>query len=188
MSMRIVVDDDELKRVRQQLGELQHKAPNVISRALNRSLTNINTTIRKGVRTKYTVQATDVKDRLDSVRASPSKLAAKVTAKGRPIGLDKFKVSPKTVNPRRKKQLKISVKKGSAKEILGAFIGNQGNEKVFIRDGKPRLPISRLFGPSVPQMIGNNEVVEQINQSAYETYHKNINYEINYLLGKMGAK
>lgn len=188
MSMRIVVNDDELKRVQEQLGELQRKAPNVIAKSLNRSLSHINTTIRKEVRDEYTVKAQEVKDRLESVRASTSRLAAKVTAKGRPLGLEKFRVNPKTVNPRRKKQLKISVKKGSAKEILGAFIGNQGNEKVFIRDGKPRLPISRLFGPSVPQMIGNDEIVEQINESAYVTYQKNINHEINYLLGKMGAK
>lgn len=187
MSVRIVVDDDELKRVQQQLGELQHKAPNVIANALNRSISNIKANIPKEVRKDYHVKSSDVKDTLKVFKASASRLQGEVKATGKLIGLEKFKISPDNVDPRRKKQLKIAVKKDGTKQILGAFIASIQGKKVFKRDGKSRLPISRLMGPSVPQMIGNKENVETINQNAYFTYEKRINHEINRVLSKMGG-
>lgn len=188
MSVRIVVDDNELKRVQQQLGELQHKAPNVIANALNRSISNIKANIPKEVRKDYNIKATDIKETLKIFKANASKLQGEVKSTGKLIGLDKFKVSPKTVNPKRKSQLKIAVKKDGTKQILGAFIASINGVKVFKRDGKTRLPISRLMGPSVPQMIGNEATVNKINQSAYVTYERRINEEINHFLNKMGAR
>lgn len=187
MSIRIIADEAELRRVQQQLGQLQHKAPNMISRAMNRSITNIKANVPKEVRKDYNVKATEVKDTLKIMKASASKLQAEVKSTGKVLGLDKYKVSPKTVNPKRKSQLKISVKKSNTKQILGSFIANINGTKVFKRDGKARLPISRLMGPSVPQMIGNESNVERINQSAYAMYESRINHEINRVLSQMGA-
>lgn len=187
MSTKIVVDKAELERVQQKLGELQHKAPNVIANALNRSISNISANIPKEVRQKYHIKAVDVKETLKIFKASASKLQGEVKSSGKTIGLDKFKVSPKTVNHKRKSQLKIAVKKGGTKQILGAFIASVNGIKVFKRDGKSRLPISRLMGPSVPQMIGNDETVNKINQEANNTYETRINHEINRLLSRMGA-
>lgn len=186
--MRIVVDTAELKRVQQLLGEMQAKAPNVIARALNRSVSNVKSNIPKTVRDNYHIRAQDVKDTLKVEKARVSKLQAKVISKGETLGLDKFKVNPKTVNSRRKAQLKIAVKKDGIKQVLGAFIANANGIKVFKREGKKRLPIERLKGPSVPQMIRNKEGVDKINKESYRTYHKNLNNDINYMLSKMGAK
>lgn len=212
MSMRIVVDDAELNRVREQLGELQHKAPNVIARALNRSVSNIKSTIPKVVREEYHVKAAAVKETLDTFTANASKLRGEVKSSGELLGLNKFKVSPGTVNPNRKSQLKIAVKKDGTKLIPGAFNADLNGIKVFKgtgikispskgkykgriatrgpRKGKQLLreEIERKFGPSVPQMIGNKKNVEKINQSAFDTYQRNINHDINYMLSQMGAR
>lgn len=188
MSIRIVVDDAELQRVQQKLGELQHKAPNVIASALNRSISNIKANVPKEVRKDYNVKATDVKETLKVFKASASKLQGEVKSSGRILGLDKFKVSPKTVNPKRKSQLKIAVKKNGSKQVLGAFIASINGTKVFKRDGTARLPISRLMGPSIPQMIGNQETVKKINKEAYVMYENRVNHEINRLLSRMGAQ
>lgn len=187
MSMRITIDDAELQRIRQRLGELQHKTPNVIANALNRSVSNIKANVPKEVRKDYHVKSADIKATLKDFKASASKLQAEVKSSGKLIGLDKFKVSPKTVNPKRKSQLKIAVKKNGTKQILGAFIANINGTKVSQRDGKARLPISRLMGPSVPQMIGNEKIVNKINQDAYSTYETRTTHEINRLLSRMGA-
>lgn len=187
MSMRVVIDEDELRRVRNNLGTLEHKAPNVIASALNRSVTNIKSNVPKEVRKNYNVKANDIKETLKVFKASQSKLTAGVVSKGKTLGLDKFKVNPKTVNPKRKTQLKIAVKKSGAKQILGAFIASINGTKVFKRDGRKRLPISRLMGPSVPQMLGNDSVVENINKEAYLTYEKRINHDVNRLLSKNGG-
>jgi len=157
MSIQIRIDDAELQSVRQRLGELQHKAPNVIANALNRSISNIKANVPKEVRKDYHAKSADIKATLKVFKASTSKLQAEVKSSGKTLGLDKFKVSPMTANPKRKSQLKIAVKKSGTKQILGAFVANINGTKVFQRDGKARLPISRLMGPSVPQMIGNEK-------------------------------
>lgn len=185
MSVRIVVDENEIKRVQEKLGELAHKTPNVIANSLNRSLSNMKSNITKEVRSTYHVKAGDVKSTLKTFRASRSKLTAEVRSSGKTMGLDKFKVSPKTVNPKRKSQLKIAVKKDGVKQVLGSFIAAINGTKVFKRDGKKRLPISRLMGPSVPQMVGNEEKVEIIQTKAWVTYQKNLNHYIDHLLSRL---
>lgn len=185
MSVRIIVDDDAIKAVERRLGEFSHKAPNAISNALNRSVSNISSNISKEVRKDYHIKTADVKETLNIFKANRSKLSAEVKSRGGTIGLDKFKVGPKTVNPKRKSQLKIAVKKNGVKQILGAFIANLNGTKVFTRDTKKRLPISRKFGPSVPQMLGNEATVERINQQAHETYENRLNHEINRILTRI---
>lgn len=185
MSVRIVVDEKAIKDVERRLGKFPQKAPNAISNALNRSVSNISSNISKEVRKDYHIKTADVKETLNVFKASRSKLSAEVKSRGKTIGLDKFKVSPKTENPKRKSQLKIAVKKNGIKQILGAFIANLNGTKVFTRDTKKRLPISRKFGPSVPQMLGNEETVKRINRQAKETYENRLNHEINRVLSRI---
>lgn len=185
MTIRITVDAAAVRDVERKLGPLARKAPNAISNALNRAVTNINSNVKKEVRSKYHIKAGDVSDTLDVRRANAADLSAHVISKGKVIGLDKFKVSPKTVNPKRKGQLKIAVKKEGTKQILGAFVANLHGIKVFERDGKKRSPISRLMGPSVPQMIGNEDIVAKIEREGQLTYDRRLEHEINYLLSKL---
>ncbi len=211
MSFRITVDDAELKRVKDRLGELEHKAPNVIANALNRAVSNVKANLPKEATKIYYIKNSKVKETLKEFKASQSRLEAGVRAKGKVIGLNHFKVSPKTVNPRRKSQLKIAIIKNGLKQIPGAFNANINGVKVFTRTGKfsiatkgsykgrivkrgPRKgkpllreEIERKFGPSVPQMLDEEKIVENVNQDAYFTYEKRVNHEINRILSKMGA-
>lgn len=183
----ITVDTEMLEEVRQRLGEMERKAPNAISNSLNRTVTNIATNVSKEVRKEYNVKATDVKDTLRKRKANHSDLSAEVRSTGQVLPLDRFKVTPKTVNPKRKKQLKVAVKKDGVKQILGAFVTNLNGIKIFIREGDDRLPIDRLFGPSVPQMLGNEGTVENINIQARDTFEKRLEHEINRILERSGG-
>ena len=185
MTVRIVINDSEMRAIQRRLGTFADKAPNAISNALNRAVSTMSSNISKEVRKDYHVKATDVKSTLKIFRASKSKLSAEIKSSGEALGLDKFKVSPKTVNPKRKSQLKIAVKNDGVKKILGAFVANLNGTKVFTRDGKKRLPISRKFGPSVPQMVGNENIVEKINELGNVTYHTRLNHEINRILNRI---
>lgn len=182
MSVRIVIDETNLEAVAERLGEFRNKAPNAAANALNRSLTNVSSNLKKEVRAKYHVKAGDIQKTLKIKRASAAKLSAEVRSTGSPISLEKFKVSPKTVNPRRKTQLKIAIKKNGTKQILGAFIADVNGNKVFKRVGKNRLPIDKLFGPSVPQMADEEGVVDVVNTKAAETYEQRLEHEINRIL------
>jgi len=184
MNVSVDVDRRLLNDVRDRLGEMSNKAPNVISKSLNRALTNVAANVSKETRKEYNIKAGDVKHTLSKTRASKSALTAIVSSKGNPIPLDKFKVSPRTVQPNRKRAIKIGVKKGGMKATLGAFVSDINGIKVFKREGKKRLPINRLYGPSVPQMLANEEIRNKINGEGAETFNRRLDYEINRILGQ----
>lgn len=199
MTIGITVDAAAVREVEKKLGPLAKKAPNAISNALNRAVTNINSNVKKEVQSKYHIKSKDIANTLDIRRANASNLSAHVNSKGKVIGLDHFKVSPKTFNPKRKSQLKIAVEKPGAKQILGSFILNLNGPKVFTRSGEKHYPdqgsyagkgvlreiVNRKFGPSVPQMIGNKEVVKEIEREGQLTYERRLEIEINYILSKL---
>ena len=45
-----------------------------------------------------------------------------------------------------------------------------------------RLPLKQLYGPAVPSMVKNEEVIERIQKEATETLEKRIDAEINNIL------
>jgi hypothetical protein len=59
-----------------------------------------------------------------------------------------------------------------------------GHKGVFEREGRESLPLKQLYGPSVPQMVKNDDVMKIINKDANETLQKRINVEINNVLRK----
>ncbi len=102
MRMDINVDERMFIEVQRKLGRFHHKAPNALSNALNRAASNINKNVKKEVRKEYHIKAKDVGSTLKVSKANRSNLGAEVRSKGELIPLDRFKVSPKTVNPKRK--------------------------------------------------------------------------------------
>lgn len=201
MTIQIIVDDVAIRDVERRLNQFADKAPNAIARALNRSVSNVRANITKEVRNDYHIKAGDVRKTLKDFKANRNKLVASVKSSGGVIGLDHFKVSPKTVNPNRKSQLKIATKKDGVKQILGAFIADVNGVKVFNRTGEEKVratkgryanrpnvkrePIARKFGPSVPQMLGNEEVANRIKQKSHETYENRLTHEIEYILSRI---
>lgn len=188
MTVAVRVDAERLRAIQSQLGDFAHKAPEVTSSALNRAMTNMASNLPKKIRENYHVKAGTVKDTLKVTKSTKSTLKAEVRSSGKVIGLDHYKVNPKTVQPRRKKQLKIAVgKKGGTKQIMGAFIANLNGVKVFKRAGKERLTINRLFGPSVPQMADEENIVEYVNQQGYITFEKRLENGVNRILSRAGG-
>lgn len=187
--MRVIVEVDEqmIREVEKRLGEMSKKAPNVISNALNRAMTNVASNIKKEVRKEYIIKAKDIEATLIRRKATRNALSASILSRGNPIPLDRFKVSPRTVQPKRKKPIKVAVKKTGLKELMGAFVADIHGIKVFRRRTKKRLPIDRLFGPSIPQMI-NDKVAERINEEGRTTFQKRLEHEINRILGTGSGK
>jgi hypothetical protein len=184
MSQFIVVSKSDIKRIETMLGDMKRKTPNVLANASNRAATTVNASIKREVRKKYIVKAGDIQQTITKKRASKSNPYTEVVSKGNLLGLDKFKVLPRKPNPRRKAPIKVSVKKGEgAKKILQAFVADINGSKVMRRQGKSRLPIQRLFGPSVPQMIDNEKVRNQIQNDGFDTFTKRLDHEITRLVG-----
>jgi hypothetical protein len=184
MNVSVNVDTQLLHEIQSRLGNFSNKAPNVISNALNRAMTTVAARVSQETRKEYTIKAADIKATLSKQRASKASMKAIVESKGELIPLDKFQVSPKTPQPKRKKPIKIGVKRNSRKEVTGAFVASINGNKVFTRSGVKRLPIKRLMGPSVPQMIANEEIRAKINQAGFEQFNNRLDYEINRLLDR----
>lgn len=176
----IRVDASKLKEVEQQLGSFSNKAPTVISRAINRAAQNARTNAVSKAREEYVIKAKDVRDTIKIRKASTRSLGAVVTSKGSKVPLIKFKMSPNKPRPKRPpKSLKVGVKKGGLKEILSAFVADINGNKVFERETKKRLPIKQLFGPSVPEMLGNENVKTYVEREAVKMFDKRLEHEIN---------
>ncbi|PAQ15067.1 hypothetical protein CD798_08470 [Bacillaceae bacterium SAOS 7] len=184
MRPTVEIDREMLNSVINQLGTMEKKAPQVISAALNRAMTNVASNVSKEVRQQYNIKAGDIKDTLEKTRSTKSSLSAVVGSKGNLVPLDRFKVSPRKVSPKRKTPIKVGVKKNGMKPLGSAFVGDISGIKVIKRRNKKRLPIARLFGPSVPQMVGNEVIVEKINQEGQETFYRRLDHEINRILDR----
>lgn len=182
MNVVVTTDTQMLNDVRERLGTFSNKAPNVISRSLNRAVTNVSSNVSKEVRKQYVIKASDIKGTLSKTKASKANMSAIIRSRGELTPLDRFKISPKTVQPKRKRPIKVSVKKDGLKTVLGAFVADIHGTKVFKREGKKRLPVTRLFGPSVPQMLNNEEIRLKINKEGRETFERRLDHEINRIL------
>ena len=105
------------------------------------------TQLSKDVRAVYSIKLGDVKKALTIKRqptVQPEYLVLYVSGA---VGLDKFSMSRRRVG--------VSVKvKSSRKVVKGGFVANVSGDKIFKRKGAARLPIERLYGPSVPGRMG----------------------------------
>lgn len=178
INQTIAVDERLIRSVQDQLTGMEHKTPNVIANALNRSMSNLIANINREVRAKYNVKASDIKGSLERKRANKNNLSTFVKSKSGVIGLNHFKVSPLKVQPKRKKTIKAAVKKGATKSLPGGFVQDVNGLKVFVRNTKKRLPIRRLYGPSIPQMIENENIREELDKKARAMFKQRLDYEI----------
>lgn len=175
----ITVNADKMKEIEKRLSQYHKQAPAVVSRALNRAATNVKSNASKKAREIYRIKAQDVNKTFKIKRASRNSLGASVVSSGGSIGLEKFKTNARVPSAKKPRAFKAAVKKqGSLRTILRGFVANISGVKVFQRTSKKRLPIQRLFGPPVPQMVDNPEVRRYIEEQAVATYEKRLDHEI----------
>lgn len=184
-----------MEDVERRLGNLKSKAPLVLSRAINRAISNVKKNSAKETSSRYYITSGEVKKTLRLVKASKSSLKAAVISSGSGIALSKFKVNPGTTvryrgASRSPKVYRAGVKKsGGVKPLAGdpkAFIAvmKSGHKGVFERTSDASLPIKQLYGPSVPQIMKNQDILDVINKDAAETLQKRLDVEINNVLRK----
>ncbi len=183
----IEINDKEFERVKTVLASVPKGAARAVSSAVNRAASAARAEAVKQVRAQYIVKAQDVRSPISIEKASPSGLMATLRASGRVIPLSKFRISPK--NPPQSRLLRAQVKRGSAGGLLRhAFVARMstGHIGAYMRKTSRRLPIRELFGPSVPHMIGNKEVMGKIEERATEVLDDRLEHEIARLLKGYG--
>lgn len=187
--MKINIDasfSEAIERAKRTLGEADPAMRIAASRAMNRSITAARAQAVRHTRENYTMRAKTVRDSLKISRSSVRNMQADMTSRGELLPLTEFKHGPK--NPSRR-MLRVTVTKSGNKTLRRAFVATArplrggsgvGNPyQIFERVGRARGPIRMLFGPSVPQMIGNKTVIQSIEERALQVMDQRFEHEIN---------
>lgn len=205
----ITVNADQIARAEVLLKNVPNGVTKALVAALNRAAEGARSDAVRKVRERYYIKAADVRDAIKIKKATPDDLAAIVHAKGSPIALSKFRLTPsKPPTKRRTKPIIARVVRGEGGPIKGAFVARMasGHVGAFIRAGTPRrreemfvrvggqlkkkkvkdLPIQQLYGPSLPQMLGHKSVTEFVEEQARERLESRLEHEIDRLLRGVG--
>ena len=201
MSSVITIDDEsQIAYIQKRLGDISDKAPKVLANALNDSAKQAQRVLAKKAQETYAVKTGGFNKALTVRRASRNHLAAELYARGSPIGLSKFQVSPASVQKtgNRPTAIKVHVlKAGSMKSLqegnLKAFVAKFMNghvavaqrtkDQVPVKSLRTRFHIKELFSLSIPQMLGSEARVYGIVQPEIQkTLQANIDREIHNML------
>lgn len=180
----IEVTADHIERAEQLLKHIPNAAPKALSRAINRAAESARTEAARKVRETYFIPHNAVLSTIKIDKASEGRLMAKVTSRGHATPLINFRVTPKQPQPRRKSPIIVRVKQGQGGSVKRAFVARMksGHVGVFERAGKKRTPIRQLFGPPIPEMLGNPTVTDWVEQKAAERLDERLDHEIGRML------
>lgn len=167
------------------IGEIpKGPARRAIVRGLNKTAANVRTSASRAIRQRRSLSAKVVNDALAIRKASNAVLTSSLVATGRPIPLKDYKAR------QTQKGVTVSVSPGARKLIEHrgnrAFIVDKIGGHVFAREGKGRLPIKKLFGPSLPSTFVQDEVKRAWTATALEAMPKRLAEEMRYELMRMG--
>lgn len=169
------------EQIEELFGATPRQAKIVLWRALNRAATAGQTRASVTVRREYVIKAADVKKRIKIRKATAANLSAQIRASGPVIPLMKFDVTPTFPDIM---NVHARVKKGGKKPIQSGFVtrAENGHVNVFTRAGRNRFPIKGRYGPSIAQMMGKDEVVDDIQTRAQDVLDKRLEHELDRLL------
>lgn len=154
-----------------------------ISRGLNKTAANVRTAASTAIRAKRSLSAKTVRQAFSIKQANPNRLVATLAITGRPVPLKDYKARET------KRGVTVSVTPGGRKLIEHrgnrAFIIQKIGGHVFAREGKTRLPVKKLFGPSLPATFLNEEVRRAWTTAAQDALPKRLIEEIRFELNRM---
>ena len=185
----IEVDARGIEQAQELLKDIPGATKKAVSTALRKSLRNAKKEAVKKVRERYTIRKAGYVSR--TIKMKVENMTGILSSKGPVNDLSYFKTNPKTVPKRRPpkgKYLYSQVVKGQGGTIAHAFLARMksGHVGVFQRAGhgasNASLPISKLAGPSTPQMLGSPSVTEIIAKKMLERMDKNLEHEIDAFL------
>lgn len=168
------------------LDEINSSFRRAISRGLNKTAANVRTAASVAIRQRRKLSARVVREAMGIKSATPSKLGASLTVTGKPIPLRDYAAR------QTKQGVTVAVSPGPRKLVVHrgnrAFILPSIGGHVFAREGKGRLPIKKLFGPSLPSTFIQAEVRRAWTATATEAMPKRIAEELRFELSKQRAQ
>lgn len=186
----IEITSDAIERAGTLLAGIPKGAERVFANALNRGVSRAKTQALKRTKQVYTVNnsALTARTTMRVNKASTGNLAGFVSFAGTKLPLYQFIVTPTKSGTG--KQVRAQVKKGgSATPFEDAFVANMRNGMgVYERLTRKRVPTEQLMGLSAAQMVGNTEVMDDLQEEVQELVNERIIHEMNRILNGYGGK
>lgn len=182
-------DSDTLAKVEKKLGALKKEAPRALKNAINATAKQARKELAQEAQKTYVVKVGRFNKAMTIKNATQSRLEAVIKAKGAPMELKDFKVSPASVRTGASRPNMVKAKVVAANSLKGLQKGNikafivkfrSGHASVAQRKGSTRLPIKTLYSNSIPTMIGNERRVygivrPHINKNLQDNIDKQVN-------------
>lgn len=182
MSMKLDIDNGALEKAEKLLSEVPGGMQTALMRSMNRALQEGRTAGTRAAAKAYTLRAKDVRPTFAMHKATKSRLDAELLSRGRNVPLSAYAHKPRTdTTGANRKQVRVGVKKGGLKPLGQAFISKG---RVMQRLGATRLPVEQKYGPSVPGIIGSDEVSEAVVDTMGKAVEKRLEHETLRLLNK----
>lgn len=186
--------DEKLVKEAYDLFADNHKVVRIAAaKAINRANSAVQKEVSKAIRKNYEISAKNIKKGFKLKRATAGQPMGAVISRGTPTLITHFKLKPdptkmmaalrsgaiagKSVGP-----ISVKVKKGSSfVPVRGLFIqksSRSGYAGAMQRYVKSAYPLHIPYGPSVPQMFGNEETLAELIPVAEEVLNERFLHEI----------
>lgn len=186
--MAVRIHTYQLEKAERYLSEIKNGARIAAMNAINRAMKAGAVQATKTATKEYTVANAAVKAKMQTSRASVSQLQARIKSRGRALKLSDYATRPGGVRSKQPKVLKVNVLRSTGfQPIKGAFLAvgkKTGKLGVFIRQTNARYPITQLYGPSIPEILGTKNVSEAVETRAQDVLGDRFNHEISRLMRK----
>ena len=197
----IEVSEQTMDRIHTILAGVEKADEKVLKPALARGLMAGKTAAGKMVRQTYHISAGDFNSRgymkYNSVTKNGDGIIGSIEYSGGVIPLIKFKVSPST--PKKKTTPSAAVLKASSlvkfnrqknvfvAQMKSGHIGIMERQKGTVSQTTGKEKLKELLSPAVPQMVGNEKVMQNVEERVNEVINQRIEHEIERLLSKNGG-
>ena len=143
--------------------------------ALNKTATSARSQIIKFIRQDYNIKASELRSLITIKRAKRNRPHITIMFENKPIGLFSFKAR------QTKKGLSYEIRKGAGrKKIESGFIAEFNYPGAFIRKGKERGPLKKLFGPTSAQLFKSEEAQNELVRILEDTFYTKLNQQVKY--------
>lgn len=174
--IEVKIDKKDVEAAINVLSTTKKGAQTVVNRAINRALMRGRTVASKSLRGRYTIKASDVKKATRLRRPGGTETSGQLVFSGPELTMAHFRIRPsgRDTTGNNRQLVRVEVERTGLKPLKNAFVYNG---TVFQRKGASRLPIEPRYGPSVPQMVGNENITEGIQSEMRDTFLRRIDHE-----------
>jgi hypothetical protein len=169
--MNVSVDARQLIDVAGVYDQVGKQTPLALSRALNWTGNKARTAASRKLAEQTGLRYAKVRAELRTFPARPSDLEYSIGVSGRHIGLSEFGA--------RQQKAGVSAQPWGKRRVFPHtfIVGNLGGQ-VFVREGKSRLPIRKLWGPALPNELVKDEVPKAWDEVARTDFPGRVLHEV----------